>query len=64
MQMLYACLDGIPPEFLIGFIHQVGSKEVIKRKLRDGYIKPGFEAAHKRRIKDTNSCVKNRTPPP
>lgn len=52
MQMLYAYHHGVPPTFLIGFIYQAGSKEEIRRKLAAGTIEPGFEATHKRYIKD------------
>ncbi len=52
MQMLYAYHHAIPPAFLIGFIYQAGSKEVIKRKLSDGYVELGFEGTHKRSIRD------------
>ena len=52
MQMLFAYHHGVPPTFLIGFIYQAGSKEEIRRKLAAGTIEPGFEATHKRYIKD------------
>ena len=52
MQMLYAYHHGVPPTFLIGFLYQAGSKEEIRRKLAAGTIEPGFEATHKRYIKD------------
>jgi hypothetical protein len=51
-QMLYAYHHGVPPTFLIGFIHQAGSKHEIKRKLIEGFIEPGFEATHRRYLKD------------
>jgi hypothetical protein len=51
-QMLYAYHHGVPPTFLIGFIYQAGSKEEIKRKLREGHVEAGFEKTHKRYIKD------------
>lgn len=54
MQMLYAYHHGIPPEFLIGFIYQAGSKEEIKRKLQAGLIEPGFEAMHEPDIGDVS----------
>lgn len=57
MQMLYAYQHGIPPEFLIGFIYQAGSKEEIKRKLRDGSFEPGFEMTFSKDISAAKICM-------
>ncbi len=43
-QMLsYACLHEVPPRFLIGFLLQAGSYEVIRNKQKQNFIEEGFE---------------------
>lgn len=42
-QMLYAHRHGVPSEFLNGFIAASGKPAVIGRKLKEGFVEPGFE---------------------
>ncbi len=43
-QMLeHACYHEVPAELLVGFLHQVGSYDLIRQKQKGRIIEPGFE---------------------
>ena len=49
-QMLYAYLHDVPAEFLNGFLAVSGGPGVIARKLKEGFVEPGFETRPKRQL--------------
>lgn len=42
-QMLYAWVHDVPPEFLNAFLAISGGPVLIGRKLKEGFVEPGFE---------------------
>ena len=42
-QMIYAWAHDVPPEFLNAFLAVSGGPALISRKLKEGFIEPGFE---------------------
>ena len=49
-QMLYAYQHDVPAEFLNGFLAVSGGPGVIARKLKEGFVEPGFETRSKRQL--------------
>ena len=45
-QMLYAWSHDVPPEFLNAFLAISGGPALIAKKLKEGFVEPGFEHRH------------------